>query len=132
MGAWQEAARRSCLGCPTLVTKSDILSLIEDISEDYFKFDEAVYYLKGWRAIKEQGHLDRLLSRARVTSGERNPNKTTYLFVWKDGYTHGVVITNSKHWKEKYTVASASGSRHEMLVLKSRIENKLKNELTNS
>lgn len=132
MGSWQKAARRSCYGCPTLVTKSDILSLVEYVSDDHFKFDEAVYHLKGWQAIKEQGHLDRLLSKGRVVSGERHPNKTTYLFVWTDRYTHGVVITNSKHWKEKYTVASASGSRHEMLVLKSRIENKLKNELTNS
>lgn len=110
---------------PTL-TKQDILALVEPVSDSLFKFDEATYKLQDWKAIWEAGHLNRLLSKARVVEGKRNANVTTYLFITVD---NELIITPNKYWKEKKTRFSADGSRHEMLALRAYY---LKNGLPNT
>lgn len=112
-------------------TKLDILDLVVPVDENTFKFDEAVYFLKNWKRVVERGHLTRLLAKGRVIEGVRHPNATTYVFVWDDGKEKGIVLTRFKNWNKKPTIEAFEGSRHECLVVATKLAKKYSINIAN-
>ena len=121
---WGFSPRASATERETLthVTKEDILGIIEPVSADTYVFDNATFVCKNWQSMKSKGLLSMLLSKSRCTRGERIPNKTTYLFVYiKDGVVESI-ITNDRHWKKERTIDAFEAPRHNILVIKQRLE----------